>query len=152
MKITIREVAAIPTLMHCRYEVIENVFGIVPSKRLMVENRRYYRKHIADGTHFAVIAEMDGEDIGCGAICLSDELPSPDNPSGKCACLMNIYVRREYRRQGAGHTIVKYLLDKARELGCDKIFLETTDGARTLYKSLGFNELSGYMKYDNAEN
>ncbi len=26
-----------------------------------------------------------------------EELPSPDNPSGKCAYLMNIYVREAFR-------------------------------------------------------
>lgn len=143
----IREITAIPTLMHWRKEVIENVFGMTPSKRLLVANRRYYRQHIADGTHIAVVAEMDGTDVGCGAMCLSEELPSPDNPSGKCAYLMNIYVREEYRGHGTGHSIVRWLVDKARESGCDKIYLETTEGARPLYKSIGFKELNGFMKY-----
>lgn len=147
MKVTLREVKAIPTLMHWRAEVIEHVFGIKPSKRLLVANRQYYRRHIADGTHTAIIAETDGVDAGCGAICLSEELPSPDNPSGRCAYLMNIYVREEYRGRGVGHEIVRCLVEKARLAGCDKIYLETTDGARPLYKSIGFKELPGIMKY-----
>lgn len=152
MKVTIREITAIPTLMHWRKEVIENVFGVTPSKRLLVENRRYYQKHIADGSHIAVVAEADDSDAGCGAICLSEELPSPDNPSGRCAYLMNIYVRREYRERGVGHAIVGWLVDKARGLGCDKIYLETTDCARTLYKDIGFKDLTGLMKYADVHN
>lgn len=152
MKVTIREITAIPTLMHWRKEVIENVFGVTPSKRLLVENRRYYQKHIADGSHIAVVAEADDSDAGCGAICLSEELPSPDNPSGRCAYLMNIYVRREYRERGVGHAIVGWLVDKARALGCDKIYLETTDCARTLYKDIGFKDLTGLMKYADVHN
>ena len=147
MNVTVRETASIPTLMHWRMEVIVNVFGLTPSKRLLAANRRYYRQNIADGSHIAVIAELDGADVGCGAICLSEELPSPDNPSGRCAYLMNIYVRKEYRRRGVGHAIVRWLVDKAGQLGCDKIYLETTDGARSLYRSIGFTELSGIMKY-----
>lgn len=152
MNVTIREITAIPTLMHWRKEVIENVFGVVPSKRLLVANRQYYLKHIADGSHIAVVADVDGEDAGCGAICLSEELPSPDNPSGRCAYLMNIYVRDEFRLHGVGHFIVRWLVEKARELGCDKIYLETTDGARSLYKSVGFKELPGIMKYADVQN
>lgn len=152
MKVTIREITAIPTLMHWRKEVIENVFGVTPSKRLLVANRRYYQKHIADGSHIAVVAEADDTDAGCGAICLSEELPSPDNPSGRCAYLMNIYVRREYRERGVGHAIVGWLVDKARALGCDKIYLETTDCARTLYKDIGFKDLTGLMKYADVHN
>lgn len=152
MKVNMREVIVIPTLMHWRKEVIENVFGVVPSKELMAANRMYYMEHIADGSHIAIVAEIDDQDVGCGAICLSDELPSPDNPSGRCAYLMNIYVRKEYRGHGVGHSIVCWLVEKARQLGCDKIYLETTDGARSLYKDIGFKELSGFMKYADIQN
>lgn len=148
MKVTIREIRAIPTLMHWRKEVIETVFGLTPSKRLLVANRRYYQKNIADGSHIAVVAGTDDADVGCGAICLSEELPSPDNPSGKCAYLMNIYVREEYRGRGVGQSIVRWLVEKARQMGCDKIYLETTDCARPLYRSIGFKDLSGIMKYE----
>lgn len=152
MKLTIKEVTAIPTLMHWRTEVIENVFGQTPSKRLLAANRRYYRQNIADGRHIAIVAATDDTDIGCGAICLSDELPSADNPSGKCAYLMNIYVRKDYRRRGAAHAIVRWLVDKARMLGCDKIYLETTDCARPIYSNIGFNDLPGMMKYEDIHN
>ncbi len=152
MKVNMRDVIVIPTLMHWRKEVIENVFGVVPSKELMAANRMYYMKHIADGSHIAIVAEIDDQDVGCGAICLSDELPSPDNPSGRCAYLMNIYVRKEYRGHGVGHSIVYWLVKKARQLGCDKIYLETTDGARSLYKDIGFKELPGIMKYADIQN
>lgn len=147
MSTTIRQVTAIPTLMHWRKEVIENVFGTTPSKRLLAANRRYYLKHFADGSHIAIVANVDGTDAGCGAICLSDELPSPDNPSGHCAYLMNIYVRKNYRSRGIGRQMVEWLVTKAREMGCYKIYLETTDTAHSLYNSAGFKELPGIMKY-----
>ena len=147
MNLIIREVTAIPTLMHWRREVIVNVFGVEPSRRLLVANRQYYQRNIAEGQHVAIMAQIDDEDVGCGAICLSEELPSPDNPSGRCAYLMNIYVRREFRRRGVGHSIVRWLVDKALALGCDKIYLETTECARTMYSDLGFKELTGIMKY-----
>ena len=147
MRVIIREIKAIPTLMHWRMKVMESVFGVVPSKRLLAANRRYYRQHIADGSHVAVVAEADGEGVGCGAVCLTEGLPSPDNPSGRCAYLMNIFVREVWRGRGVGHAIVTRLIEIARESGCDKIYLETTDGARSFYRSVGFNELPGIMKY-----
>jgi len=147
MSTTIRQVTAIPTLMHWRKEVIENVFGTTPSKRLLAANRQYYLKHVADGSHIAIVASVDDTDAGCGAICLSDELPSPDNPSGHCAYLMNIYVRKNYRSRGIGRQMVEWLVTKAREMGCGKIYLETTDAAHSLYNSVGFKELPGIMKY-----
>lgn len=148
MNVNIRQVIVIPTLLHWRKEVIEQVFGVKPSKELLVANRLFYQKHIADGTHIAIVAEINDTDVGCGSICLSEELPSPDNPSGRCAYLMNIYVREEYRGRGIGHAIVRWLVEKAILSNCGKIYLETTDGARSLYESTGFKELPGIMKYE----
>lgn len=149
--IEFKEIRAIPTLMRWRREVIEHVFGIIPDRRLLVANRRYYREHIADNSHIAYVAILDGEEVGCGAICLSDELPSPDNPTGHCAYLMNIYVREAFRCQGVGHAIVSQLLDRAKTLQCAKIYLETTNDGRPVYESLGFTNLPDMMKYHDKE-
>lgn len=152
MNVTIKEVKNPDTLLKWRGEVVENVFGVTATRELMDANRRYYSEHINNGTHIAFEAVAEDGPAGCGAICLTEELPSPDNPSGRCAYLMNIYVRDRYRNRGIGHSIVRRLVETARELGCDKIYLETTDGAKSLYKSIGFKELPGIMKYADFHN
>lgn len=146
VEVALREIKALPTLMMWRQEVIRNVFGVEASKRLLVANRQYYRQHIADGSHVALVATIGGEDVGCGAVCLTDELPSPDNPSGRCAYLMNIYVREPYRNRGVAHALVRRLLEIAHEKECGKIYLETTDEGRPVYRSLGFAAMEGMMK------
>lgn len=145
--IELKEIKALPTLMRWRAEVLEHVFGQKPSPRLQVANRQYYRSHIAMGTHKAYVAFFDGKEGGCGAICLSEELPSPDNPSGHCAYLMNIYVRQPYRNHGIGHAIVEKLIAEATSLNCGKIYLETTAQGRTLYQSMNFIDLPDIMIY-----
>lgn len=133
-KIELREATALPELMAWRGEVIRNVFGEKPSQRLLKQNLDYYRRHIATGTHYALIASADGEDCGCGAFCLTEELPSPDNPSGNCAYLMNIYVRDAWRKHGVAHKIVEALIGEAKRRKCDKIYLETTAEGRPVYE------------------
>ncbi|MCM1520240.1 MAG: GNAT family N-acetyltransferase [Lachnoclostridium sp.] len=146
MMIELRKATDIETLCKWREEVILNVFGTRPSPELMKANEAYYARNIADGNHLAIIASVNGVDCGCGAICLSGELPSPDNPSGRCAYLMNIYVREAYRERGVAHTIIRQLITEATERGCGKIFLETTDEGRSIYVSLGFEEMNDMMK------
>lgn len=68
------------------------MFGVDPTEDLLSANRKYYERHIADGSYLAVVAEVDGREAGCEAICFTEELPSPDNPSGGCAYLMNLSV------------------------------------------------------------
>ena len=145
--IGLRKVTDISELMKWRKEVIENVFGMTPSPALLSANREYYEKHIPDESHLAYVAIYNGEEVGSGSVCLSDELPSPDNPSGKCAYLMNIYVRDRFRLHGIGHAIVRHLLEIAQERDCGKIYLETTDDGRRVYESLGFRDMPDMMKF-----
>lgn len=134
-------------LLLWRAEVIENVFGQKAEESLLEENRKYYEKHLADGTHIAFVAVKDDTEVGCGALCLTEELPSPDNPNGLCAYIMNVYVRLPYREQGIGHNIVRHLLDAAKARDCGKIYLETTSEGRPVYQSIGFKEMPDMMKY-----
>ena len=145
--VSVREITAIPTLMRWRAEVISHVFGETPGRRLLVEIRKYYRSHIPDGSHLAFVAEMDGEECGCGSVCITEELPSPDNPTGRRACLVNIYVRREFRNRGVGRAIVSRLVDEAGKRGCGVIYLETTADGRPLYLSAGFVAMPDAMKF-----
>lgn len=143
----IRCITSLEELMKWRREVIANVFGTMADEALLESNRRYYMTHIPDRSHIALVASIDGIDCGCGAVCFSEELPSPDNSDGKCAYLMNIYVREAYRNRGIAHRIVRRLLDLAAERGCDKIYLESTDDGRPLYQSLGFRNMTDMMIY-----
>lgn len=152
MTATLKQITAIPTLMRWRAEVLANVFGLIPDKRLLVANRQYYRTHMADGSHIAFVAECDGVECGCGGVCLHDELPSPDNPTGRCAYLMNIYVREAFRGKGIGHHITLRLVDEARRRDCGKIYLESTVAGKQIYHSLGFKTMPDMMKYYDSNN
>lgn len=146
MNIDIRQVIVLPTLLHWRKEIIAQIYGVTPSKALLIAARSFYEKHIADGSHIAIIAEADGSDAGYGAISIVDELPTPDNPSGKLACLTDIYVREEYRRRGIASTIVRRLVDKATQVGCGSLYLTTTTAARPLFAEIGFKGLCSTMQ------
>ena len=139
-------------LMGWRKEVIASVFNQQADEVLQMENRNYYARHIADGSHVAVEAKVDGKPAGCGGLCLQNELPSPDNPNGRCGYLMNIYVRPQYREHGVGSAVVEYLVQTARNLKCDKIYLESTIHAMPLYQNLGFQDMDGMMRCVNQLN
>lgn len=146
MSMELRQERSLPVLMAWRQEVINSVFDTIPDFDLLQANRDYYTRHIKDGSHVAIIASCDGEDCGCGAVCFHEEMPSPDNPSGRCAYLMNIYVRSASRRCGVAHAIVAHLIGLAKDRGVTKIYLETTSAGRKIYESLGFTNMQDMMK------
>lgn len=150
MNIEIVRTRDLDLLQSWREEVIANVFDCIPTDEVREANKRYYAAHIMDGTHLAVIALLDGEPVGCGAICFQQELPSPDNLSGCCAYLMNIYVRPSFRGKGVGRRLVGHLVQEAKQAECGKIYLETTAAGRLLYQSIGFRSMSDMMILKNA--
>ena len=87
-----------------------------------------------------LLLAIEGEQIaGCIALrSLGD---------GDCE-MKRLYVRPEFRGQGLGKKLVTTLLDAAREIGYERMLLDTLPGkmdeAIALYRSLGFREIAPY--------
>ena len=136
-------------LMAWRMEVLHEVFGIpvdADTLTLKQANREYYRYALSRGEHIACFAYYKGQKVGCGGICLQQEMPSPDNPTGRCAYLMNIYTRSSYRRLHIGTALVGWLVEQAKRQRAGKIYLETSDAGCAMYRRLRFEEMKDMMK------
>lgn len=150
-RIKIEQADDIEVLIPWRMEVLHCVFALPDNADmtgLEQTNRHYYERHLSDGSHIACIAYMGDEAVGCGGVCLYDEMPSPDNPNGRCAYLMNIYVRPDFRRKGIARRIIRWLVGQGLARGVSKIYLETSDVARDLYAGLGFKYMKDMMKME----
>lgn len=88
-----------------------------------------------------LLAEADGETIGCVAV----------KPLDDDICEMKrLYVRPASRSKGVGRTLAEAIVERARELGYQRMRLDTVasmHAARAVYRSLGFRETEPY--YDN---
>lgn len=149
LEFEIRRETDLPRLLSWRMLVIRHVFGMQPESimlKLTSANREYLEKHLRDDTHVSLMASAEGTDIGSGDLCIYDEMPSPDNLTGVCAYIMNIYVSEQYRHNGVASAIVEQLIKEAKRRNAGKIYLETTDTARELYNQMGFKPMKGYMK------
>lgn len=151
MDITIRraEISDLELLMEWRMTVLREVFSVSPGDpmtELEQENRRYYQRALPAREHIACFARAGQKIVGCGGVCFYQEMPSPDNPLGSCAYLMNIYTIPDFRGHGAGREVVLWLIEQAKERGITKIYLETSEVGKSLYKDLGFSEMKDYMK------
>jgi len=139
----------IEILVESRIEVIRNVFKIPPNKDLSHLERAsmlYYEQSFSNGEHIACLVFDGGLFVGSGGLCLQREMPSPDNEIGKCGYLMNIYVRKAYRRNNVGSQIVQWLINRAKEQGISKITLEASINGMPLYEHLGFETIPNYMQ------
>jgi len=122
--------ADLDLLIRWRMEVLHCVFSIpadADTTELKQANLDYYTKALSDDSHIACFASIDGQTVGCGGVCLYDEMPSPDNPTGHCAY------------------IVRWLVGAALSRGIKKIYLETSEAGRLLYEVLGFSDMKDMM-------
>ena len=85
------------------------------------------------------VAEVDGESAGVGGL----KLLSPTVGEVK-----RMFVRPTARGLGVGRLIVQQLIDDARALGCETIYLESASfmhPAHALYRSVGFVPSDSYF-------
>lgn len=91
------------------------------------------------GDQTTVLAFDGDAAVGCATICYMKLMPSFD-PSEKRAHIMNVYVRREYRRRGIAREMLNFVLDEAKRRGVSYVSLDATEQGKPLYKELGFGE------------
>lgn len=100
----------------------------------------YYKESLERGEQDSCFAYVDGELAGCATICYLNVLPTLDHLSGKRAHLMNVYVRRAFRRCGVGTKMMEELFSRAKMRGVTEVSLDATEDGRKLYDSYGFKD------------
>ncbi len=143
----------IDVLIELRMEVLADVFKkefgnltVTEKEEIKSANKNYYLNQLKNEGHIACVACDNNKILGCGGICLYNEMPSPDNLNGKCAYLMNVYVKPEHRKTGIGKIICGWLIEQAKIKNITKIYLESSEDAKVMYEKLGFEEMKNYLQ------
>jgi len=91
---------------------------------------------------FYQVAEEDGQLLGGAGI-----FPSKGLPAGICE-LVKMYLHKSARGKGLGRLLINKCLEKAKDLGYKKVYLETMPELRkavSVYEKFGFTYLNGPM-------
>ena len=105
-------------------------------------------REVDDGRGTFLVARLDGQPVGCGALrVLEGEWPD------RTAELKRMYVRPEGRGRRIGAAVLDGLLAEARRLGVRRVVLETGRRqleALALYRRAGFEECGCWGGYARA--
>ncbi len=107
----------------------------------------YFRAHIPDGSFIAWVAIDIGAIVATGGLCMHHVPPTYANPSGKVAYLVNMYTAPKHRGQGIASKLLEYLVEEARQSGCDRVALNTSKAGRRVYEKYGFTDVPGEMEF-----
>lgn len=104
-----------------------------------VSIRDYFEQHLPTGAFRVWVAECGGQPIASIGLVLHSIPPSPGNPTGKEAYIMNLVTLSEYRRQGIAKRLLLHVLDVVRSEGVPKASLHASSDGRRIYEELGFS-------------
>lgn len=110
------------------------------------EHAFYAQFNKVDLIRHAVVAYLDGEAVGCGAIKPFDEVSVE---------VKRMYVRQESRRRGVAQLVLAELEAWAQELGYAACVLETgkkQPEAIRLYEKSSYHYIPNYGQYAGVEN
>ena len=107
----------------------------------VIKRDKYTQFNQLDKIHEAIVVYQDGKPIGGGAIRPYDETAIE---------LKRVFVRPEGQGHGIGTELVSKLIERAKELGYEKMILETGDllaESVHVYSKLGFRKIPNYGAY-----
>ena len=105
----------IDDLMTIRLEMLREVNGLSDSydyDESFIEN---CRKNFIEGNQTDILCLENNVPVACDTLCYISMMPTFSHPTGKRAHLMNVYVKKEFRRKG----IAKKMLGCQVTSGCE---------------------------------
>jgi GNAT superfamily N-acetyltransferase len=99
---------------------------------------QYFAERKSAGRGEAFLARDGDEAVGCVVVSILDDYRAFVFDM-KTAWVNAVFVKPAYRRRGIASVLMQMAVDWARERGCRRVRLRTSDDGRGLYASLGFN-------------
>lgn len=128
----------IDLLMKIRLEMLKEVNNLSDDYKYDENFIFNVRKNFLEGNQTDVLCLENGDVVGCATLCYISVMPTFDHPTGNRAHLMNVYVKKEFRRQGLAKKMIDVLITEAKDKGVTEISLDATKKGMPLYESAGF--------------
>lgn len=103
-------------------------------------NRRYLMELMEKGNYIGFVGLLNEEPVCCSGLLLYRLPPLLGAVDRMQGHVLNFYTYPEHRGKGYGKGLMEYMIDKAKERGIDRLFLNATAMGEPLYRKCGFVE------------
>src|SRR5579884_1495186 len=101
--------------------------------------KEYFSKAIPEGSYRGYLAVADAGEVAGGAgIVVSPWPGSFDQKLPRRAMILNMYVEKQFRRQGIARALMETMIEWCRQEEFSYVGLHASDEGRPLYEQLGF--------------
>ena len=137
----------IETLMKIRMEMLKEVNALPIDYVFDKSFVEYCRMNFecTGKTQTDVMCIENGEPVACANLCYLSMIPTFSHPTGKRAHMMNVYVKKDFRRKGLAKKMLELLIEEAKSRKVTEISLDATEKGRPLYESMGFSHNASAM-------
>ena len=104
-----------------------------------------FEKINSNPDHIVVIAEVDGKIVGTTTLLIE---PKFIHKGGLVGHIEDVVVDKNFQGQKIGEKIMKYILEYAKNRGCYKTILDSTDDVKPFYEKLGFKYIANELRFD----
>ncbi len=126
------------------FEELEEIDENTEIEELVRETGNYYASHISKD-FFCWFAKIDGHIAAVASMCIFCRIPYFQNPVGLEGYILNVYTLPKFRKKGAASKIVSEIINFSKKSSIKKLWLNSSEAGKGIYKSLGFKENNDEM-------
>lgn len=125
-------------MVNLRIEMLKEVNCLSDEYKFEDEFIEATRNYFSGDRQSTMIAYNNDEPVGCATMCCIELLPTYRHQTGKRTHLMNVYTKKNFRKQGIASTMLYMLIEEAKENNVTEITLYPTEQVKSLCKRYGF--------------
>ncbi|MFX0150114.1 MAG: GNAT family N-acetyltransferase [Candidatus Hodarchaeota archaeon] len=102
---------------------------------------RYFTEAISKNEFISWVAEFNSNIIASSGLVILKKPPTPKNPSGREAYIMNMYTKPQWRRRGIATMLLEEIFSFLQDIKIKKMSLHATEIGKGVYEKMGFQSL-----------
>ena len=137
----------VPDIADLRMLLLEGIAKKTLADSFKVGIQNYLARNIDDDSLVCYVA-FDSECdkvVATAIMCVYNVIPKLNNPSGKTGYVFSVYTRSEYRKMGIATKLLQKIIESAKEIGVEQIYLNAEENAVNLYKKQFFKDVPREM-------